>query len=229
MKQNLMLNYKVFYSARRSIGINVSPDRGVTVRAPYGTSMRTIERIVESKSDWIRKHLEKNKNIKRLNGNSSLHDGSIIFYRGKEYTLRLKKASDNKIVVTDAVIELSTLYPEDANIIRNIIRKWYISEASEHFSVRLKELLDKYQGYRFSPTALVIKTMKRRWGSCSSQGRITLNSELIKLDDIFTEYVILHELCHLYHPNHGKEFYRLLGEVYPGWKTVRKELGKYLS
>ncbi len=224
-----MFDYKVVFSARRSIGINVSPDRGVTVRAPYGTNIRTIERIIESKSGWIRKHLEKNNYLTRLNRNSTLSDGSKILFRGKEYTLRLKQASVNKIEVTEDTIILSTLYPDDPGITRIVLSKWYRSKASEHFGIKIKELLKKYEAYRFSPAAFVIKTMKRRWGSCSAQGKITLNSELIKLDDIFTEYVIMHELCHLHHPNHGKEFYRLLGEVFPDWKTVRKELGNYLN
>ena len=224
-----MLNYKVVYSARSSIGINVSPEKGVTVRAPYGTNLKTIEKVVEAKSEWIRKHLERNRGLTRLNENISFHEGSLLFFRGKEYPLRIKQASANRIEVTEDEIILSTVYPDNTVRIRALIGKWYLSEASGHFKTILKELLKKYEAYRFFPSALVVKSMKRRWGSCSSQGRITLNSELIKLDDIYTEYVILHELCHLRYPNHGKDFYRLLGEVFPDWKAVKKDLGNYLS
>ena len=94
---------------------------------------------------------------------------------------------------------------------------------------KVKELVVKYNSYRFNPSMITIRSMKRRWGSCSSKGRITLNSEMIKIDDIFTEYVILHELCHLKHHNHGAEYYKLLSEIFPDWKNVRKELRKYLS
>jgi predicted metal-dependent hydrolase len=81
----------------------------------------------------------------------------------------------------------------------------------------------------FKPTGLVIRTMKRRWGSCSNKGVITLSTELIKLSDLYIEYVITHELCHLKHHNHGPQFYKLLSEVFPEWKTVRKELRKYIQ
>jgi predicted metal-dependent hydrolase len=70
--------------------------------------------------------------------------------------------------------------------------------------------------------------MRSRWGSCSKQGKITLSTELIKLPDIFLEYVIIHELCHLKHHNHGKEYYKLLSELFPDWKIVRKGLRDYI-
>ena len=67
-----------------------------------------------------------------------------------------------------------------------------------------------------------------RWGSCSRKGLITLSTELIKLPDIYIEYVIIHELCHLKHHNHGKEYYNLLSELFPDWKKVRKDLREYI-
>jgi len=71
--------------------------------------------------------------------------------------------------------------------------------------------------------------MKRRWGSCSNKGVITLSTELIKFSDLYIEYVIAHELCHLKHHNHGSQYYTLLTEVFPEWKRVRKELRKYIQ
>ena len=221
--------YNIVYSARRSIGISVSPDKGVIVRAPYRTSMRTIQRLVESKSGWILKHIEKYSDLKRLNGSNDLTDGSIILYRGKEYTLRIYQSSGGKVEVNGNEIMLSVEAAWSIDKIKDLLRKWYEARAAEYFGARMYELLEKFARFGFSPTGLSIRTMRRRWGSCTSKGKITLNSELIKLEDIFADYVLLHELCHLHHPNHGKEFYRLLGEVFPEWKSVRKRLGNYLS
>ena len=91
------------------------------------------------------------------------------------------------------------------------------------------EIVTKHQAINFSPSALRVRKLKRKWGSCTSKGVITLNSDLIKLEDSLQEYVIIHELCHLYHPNHGKEFYNLLGSLLPGWKELRIRLRQYLS
>ena len=73
---------------------------------------------------------------------------------------------------------------------------------------------------------LTIKTLKRNWGSCEvGKKNINLNSELLKQDRRFVEYVILHEIAHLEHPNHSKNFYNYVARFMPDWKE-RKKLGK---
>lgn len=224
-----MIRYKIVYSGRRTIGINITPDKGVTVRAPYRTSTATIEKVVESKSGWIRKYLEKYSKLKRLNGGNTLSDGERILFRGSEYTLRVKAAPGNKTILSGDEIIVSLTAADDPEKVRHSLRKWYNERAAEIFGSMMNSLLEKYADYGFSPTGFTVRTMRRRWGSCTSKGKITLNTELVKLDDIYIEYVILHELCHLHHPNHGTEYYRLLGNVFPQWKSVRRELKNYLG
>lgn len=79
--------------------------------------------------------------------------------------------------------------------------------------------------YGVGPKIWTVRTMNTRWGSCSSAtGRITLNTKLYYKPDECVEYVIVHELCHLIHPDHGKGFYALLEKELPDWKRRRKQL-----
>jgi predicted metal-dependent hydrolase len=199
----------------------------VTVRAPIRASLKTIENFVNSRSEWVVKHLENYNNHTRLNG--QIADGEKLLFRGKEYLLRVingEKAqvlmSDNKIIVT-APVEKNPLSAEKA------MKKWYYEQAEILIRENFERIFVRYESFGFKPSVITIRSMKRRWGSCSSKGRITINSELVKIDDIYTEYVILHELCHLKQHNHGPEYYKLLSTVFPEWKNVRKELRKYLS
>ena len=75
---------------------------------------------------------------------------------------------------------------------------------------------------------LTLRKMKTRWGSLSTIGRLTLNTELIQAPRECIEYVVYHELCHLYHQNHGPEYYQLLDRTLPDWKQRKQKLEKAL-
>jgi Predicted metal-dependent hydrolase len=64
-----------------------------------------------------------------------------------------------------------------------------------------------------SPKEIHIRKMKRKWGSCSSTGRVSFNEELLEKDEKFIDYIIVHELLHLKYKNHGKLF-KLMWEIY---------------
>ena len=70
--------------------------------------------------------------------------------------------------------------------------------------------------------------MDKRWGSCSHNGEILLNLELIKASKKSIEYVMLHELCHLVHMNHSAEFYTLLEKLSPNWRNIKDELERMM-
>ena len=222
-----MFRYNIIYSRRRSISISVSPDKGVTVRAPLRASLNSIESFVNSRSEWVLKHLNNYSSHIRLNG--PVADGGKVLFRGKEYLLRLVNGDKVDVLISDN--EIIVLSPVEKNPLaaEKALKKWYYDQAAILIPDKIGMMILKYQSFGFNPSMITIRRMKRRWGSCSSKGRITINSELVKIDDRFTDYVILHELCHLKQHNHGPEYYNLLSQVCPEWKNVRKELRKYLS
>ena len=73
------------------------------------------------------------------------------------------------------------------------------------------------------PNKITIKEIKYAWGSCSSKKNITINLELIKYSEKAIRYVILHELCHIKHMNHSKEFWKLIEKYMPEYKEIQKE------
>ena len=80
-------------------------------------------------------------------------------------------------------------------------------EAKELLPRRHSELAERYG---FSYGRVFIKHNSSNWGSCSALGNINLNLNLVRLPQLLRDHVILHELCHLKHPNHGPEFHALL-------------------
>lgn len=223
-----MILYKIIYSKRRSIGISIGPDSGVIVRAPWRTSPKTIENLIQSKSAWIKKHLENHSSFIRISRNKEYIDGESHYYCGRQVSLRIMQSKTSYVKHYESVIEIGVKVKEEKEKVKLLLEIWYKKMAEELFRKKLDELLSRYSHYNFSPTDFAVRAMKGRWGSCSSKGKITLSTELVKLDDKYSEYVLLHELCHLKHHNHSAVFYQLLSEVYPEWKNIRKELRSYI-
>jgi predicted metal-dependent hydrolase len=223
------IEFSIIYSGRRSIGISVRPDSSVIVRAPFRTSLKTINRIVTGKYSWVLKHRDNYRNLDNSSRNKLYISGETHLFRGNESVLKIEKSPKPYIRFYNGTIDLGLNKTEDPEIIRRLLYKGYKNEAERLFPVLLNKVISEHSGQMFKPAGLVIRTMKRRWGSCSNRGKITLSTELMKLSDFHIEYVITHELCHLKHHNHGPRFYELLSELFPEWKSARKELRKYIQ
>ncbi|MCU0407629.1 MAG: M48 family metallopeptidase [Bacteroidales bacterium] len=222
------IEFRVIFSTRRTIGLSVLPDTSVIIRAPFFTSGKTIEKIVREKSGWILKHTENYRNNPVRKTNREFTAGEIHLYRGREVKLNCIMASKPFARIADDVLEVGLQKPGDPEAVRRLVERFYREEAGNILPGMFGSMLHRLQHYGFRPTGLIIRSMKRRWGSCSSKGMITLSTELIRVPEELAEYVIIHELCHLKHHNHGQGYYRLLSEVYPGYMEARKKLRSYI-
>lgn len=76
------------------------------------------------------------------------------------------------------------------------------------------------------PVEIRLRPMRRKWASCSSRGRLTFDTGLLRCERAFSDYVIVHELLHLQVPNHGKLFKSLLSALIPGWEQFERRGGR---
>ena len=229
MSERKEIPYKNRFSRRRTISITISPDRGVVVGAPYRTSAGTIDKIVRGKSEWINRTLDGFSSLKRIDKKDGYADGDEIMLFGRFHKLRIIPSSESFIRLADGdTIEAGSVGANDQVLARAMLERWYSRTAKQKLTRMFAEILEKHASYGFGPSCFCVRKMKKRWGSCSSKGKIAVSYDLVRLDDIFSEYVIIHELCHLKHHNHSSDYYRLLSEVFPTWKSIRKELRTYL-
>ncbi len=80
------------------------------------------------------------------------------------------------------------------------------------------------QHYAFSYNKITVKNQKTCWGSASRKGNLNFNYKVAGLPENLRDYVIVHELCHLKELNHGWKFWELVGETFPEYKKIRKDL-----
>ena len=85
-------------------------------------------------------------------------------------------------------------------------------------------LLHYNQHYQVPLRKVFIKNHKSRWGSCSKLGNLNFNYRIVFLPPHLQSYLVVHELCHLAHFNHGSEFWALVAQTCPTFKQCRREI-----
>lgn len=101
------------------------------------------------------------------------------------------------------------------------LEKRYRSAAREQFE-RRTAYYQRITGGTY--TSVTVRDQKTRWGSCSSRGTLSFNYRLIFAPPVILDYVVVHELCHLTHMNHSKDFWNMVASVIPEYKVCRKWL-----
>lgn len=90
------------------------------------------------------------------------------------------------------------------------------------FVTRRVELLNNFYGFAY--TGISVRNQKTRWGSCSSNGKLSFNYRIIGLPPLVADYIIVHELCHLKEMNHSPKFWSLIAQTLPEYRKLRREL-----
>ncbi|MFO7575996.1 MAG: SprT family zinc-dependent metalloprotease [Bacteroidales bacterium] len=208
---------------RRTVSINIRRDGSVIVRAPLKIPVSEIESFVRAKAKWILKH-SKRLTERHVCETKDYTDGELHYYLGRPIPLRIKRTGRNRISLTEESIEIETANEWNPGYGEQLVKVLYRKKAMEVFGERMAHLLKKHSHYNFRPTGLKVRSTVSRWGSCSPNGSINLSSNLLKKRIELIDYVIMHELCHLRHRNHGPGFYKLLEEVCPDYRLLKAEL-----
>jgi predicted metal-dependent hydrolase len=211
-------------SSRRTIALYVRPGGTLQIRAPWYVPVYTLMQFVHEKTGWITRQREKLKGIKPSAELRQINDGSIIPFLGRDITVRLRP--DTKTTFELRGDELFIGFAGDifSDKVTSLVDAWYLREAKKYFIARTHELASIHSDKLPQPRSVGVRRMKIRWGSCRTGGDITFNRELMKKDPALADYVILHELCHLVHHNHGKEYYALLESIVPDYRERRRKL-----
>ena len=114
--------------------------------------------------------------------------------------------------------------PEQLPHIKRLMDDWYAEKAAIKFRESFDHCWLRFQKVAKGRPRISVRQMKKRWGSLSHNGLLTLNTDLIRAPKACIDYVITHELCHLKHHNHGPNFYRLLEKMMPDWERRKSQL-----
>lgn len=209
-------------SSRRSLSISINPKAQVKVQAPLFLSQKEILTYVHNKSDWI---VQKYSNIRQrrdLIEARSFKDGNEFLFLGKKYPLKVvgSYSSRSEIIFSEESgwqVRLPVGKEFDhEKVIKAKFVEWYAHQAREFMASRVFHF-GRIMGRQ--PDEVAVRTQKRVWGNCDySNKRIHFNWQILQAPKEVVDYVVVHEIAHLFEPNHSPRFWRKVAEHMPNYK-----------
>lgn len=222
-------DYVIKRQRRKTMAVHVLADASVEVRIPKWLPKYEVVKFIEQRSSWIIE--QRHKNLQRQHLIPGYFHGQKHYFLGKSFPLSVIQKNKNSIqfIQLDNSTDdfqgwlVGLRDPDNCEGIRKLLEQWYRIEAQKIFEQQMQHCFSLFPDWfqqRYSIPVITIRKMRRRWGSCSSKGSVTLNLLLMKFPMRCIDYVIIHELCHLQEFHHGKRFYQLLASIMPDWKEV---------
>ncbi len=201
----------------RNLHLRISPPLGeVRVSAPVRLSLVQIKKFVTQRLDWIRaKQIEVR--ARKIIAPPKFISGEIHDLFGEKFELRVvENSKSNSVVIDENFLELRAKKTTTILQRKKILDDFYRVNLAE----KIPALAEKYEEKMGKKVAeFRIKKMTTRWGTCNVRARrIWLSLELAKKPIECLEFIVVHEMTHLFERGHNKKFYALMDHFFPQWK-----------
>jgi len=217
------IEYELIYEERKNIAITVNPDGAVVVKAPVESDFDEIQSKLQKRGRWILKQINYFDKFHPLQTARKYISGETYYYLGRQYRLRIRRSKQESVKLVGKFFIVETKNPKKSEHIKLLMMQWYADHAKLVLDTRGEKYIERIMGSNYCKVEINYKYLNRRWGIWDN-GTLTFNIELIKTPISCVDYVIVHELCHLVHPNHDKSFYRLMGSIIPDWVERKEKL-----
>ena len=214
--------YRLEYRNRRTLGIEVHPDGHVLVLAPILADLETIQARVFKRASWILKQQREFASYALPQPERRFVAGETHRYLGRQYRLKLEHGTPEQVKLARGELCITTT---DPSRVERLLMRWFRTRAENVFEERIRVCLERVAPFGISHAgSFKLKSMAKRWGSCTAGGVIYLNPLLVGAPKECIDYVVIHEHVHTVYFHHKSEFYALLSRCFPNWQTVRKRL-----
>ena len=218
-----MIEYQVVRSHRKTLSLQVKHGQ-VLVRAPYCVDENFISTFIQKKSAWLKAKIAQQSQADDFCCDFS--QGSMLFLFGQLVTLNITFAKqaqtlltndiNNKQILTIVLAERNQKKLSNKVLLATAVKK----HIEQYFKQQAEQIIPpKVATYSqltsLKPSSIKIRQYRARWGSCNNRGELSFNYLLMMLPIEVINYVVVHELCHLQHLNHSKEFWQLVAKYFP--------------
>lgn len=204
-------------SSRASqVRLRLAPDGTLRASLPTYAPLFLVKRLLKTSRDELRKLMDSHPSVNYYDGMQIGKSHHLLIKQSRTDEVSAKRSGQSIVVHIPSDIEMD--HPEVAKSIRNATIAALRTEAKSYLPKRLAYIADMY-GFDYSKVRF--SHASGRWGSCSSNGTISLNIALMKLPFELIDYVLIHELAHTKHMNHSPSFWSLVESADPEYKKHR--------
>jgi predicted metal-dependent hydrolase len=220
------ITYNLHRQDRKRMRIVVAPELTVDVFAPASADGAQVQAAVMKKAAWIARKLDALERYHPLPAPKKYISAETLIYLGRQYRLKVEKGRSQPAKLMGRFLRVWVEDKNDTRSVRNTVDSWYRNRAHETLGHYMEKSYAIASRHGVPEPVLFIRNMRRRWGSCSPKGRITINLNLVKAPVHCIEYVNIHELCHLKYHNNSTSFYSLLTPCQSDWRKRKEVLDK---
>lgn len=214
----MKIDYEVVRTNRNTIGITVERDRKVIVRVPQQASEQAVFAAIESKRFWIWQKLRDPHKYPDPVPHKEYVTGETFLYLGQHYALSLTRAESGAVRLVGKQFEMADSDRRNGD---TLFRSWYLAQAKEKLRPRIVAFATE-MGVTYS--RIWVRDLKYCWGSYTPGGTLSFNWRIIQAPMIVVDYLIVHELAHIFEPNHSQDFWNIVAVHAPSWTKARNWL-----
>ena len=187
------------------------------ITCPYEASEQYLIDFIRSKKSWILKQLEKEKS--RLKVTFCLNDGEFVRLLSHKFCVKIIKSETEAIKLQGSAL---IFFEKNSKNREKVYKKWL----NEQLEKVIEKLLERWQPrMQVKCNGFEIKKVKSKWGWCNTKsGVLGFNLMLLFQNKDAIEYVVVHELAHLFERGHNKKFYAIVSRFLPDYKKADKSL-----
>ena len=215
------MEYTITKKKIKNFIIRIYPDLRIAVSVPLHAGSKDIENFIQSKKEWIETTLNKIEMAKENKNNLKKNTIKIL---GKDVEKKIIESDLERIRLTDTSVYIYSKNIDNAEIDKKLF-EWKFEELKnilEEYLRKYTKLLNTNINY------YQIKKLSSAWGIYHKrENYISFNFDLIEKDIKCIEYVLLHELCHIFYMNHQKDFWTLVEKYMPDYRIRRKNLKSF--
>lgn len=202
----------------RNLILRIYPDGTIGMSVPMGVKDAEVRAFLVSRSGWI------GKGLRKMEDRRSTQKDGVLKILGEEYRVVVIKDDKDGVSWEHGAVVVFCKNPAEYE---TAVDRWWRKNALEYFSKAIDKWMPLLGAEGITRPRISVRKMKTMWGSCtSSRGTIRFNYHLYSAPPACVDYVVLHELAHLLHPNHGQGFKSFLTKHMPDWKMRKKMLGE---